>query len=326
MIALADPWALFLLPLPLLVHRFMPPRREQVPALRFPFFRRIVAAAGTEARAGAVVQARTRLQMVAAILCWILVALALARPEHLGAPVTIEKSARDMVLAIDISGSMDTRDFATPAGEKIQRHAAVRDVVRRFVERRKDDRMGLIVFGSRAYLQAPLTEDLATITELLDRTEVAMAGPHTALGDAIGLAIRTFESSDVPERVLILLSDGSDTASRMDPVNAAAIAAARGVTIYTIGVGDPAATGENKLDEATLRDIAARTGGQYFFAGDQQALEGIYARIDTLAPRVTDNRSWRPHESLAWLPMAMAALIALAVTSGLHLSARRRPA
>ncbi len=324
MISLGFPWALALLPLPLAVWLLVPPHRERTPALRFPFFHRIVDAAGVEPRRGAVVLARSRLQMAAAIAVWILLVLALAKPERVGDPVEMTRSARDVVLAIDISGSMDARDFQNPDGQRVQRLAAVRDVVGQFVERRRGDRMALIVFGSKAYVQAPLTEDLGTIVDLLARTEVGMAGPHTALGDAIGLAIRTFEASEIDQRLLILLSDGSDTASRMSPVNAAEIAADRKVEIYSIGVGDPEATGEDRVDLKSLQDIAARTGGQYFFAADQASLSGVYERIDQLAPRKVESVSYRPRQSLVWLPLAAAELIELAATAALYLGSRRK--
>ena len=231
-----------------------------------------------------------------------------------------------MALAIDISGSMDTKDFKAPDGALQQRFAAVREVVARFVEGRQGDRIALIVFGSKAYLQSPLTEDLAAISSLLDRTEVGMAGPHTALGDAIGLAIRTFEASEVEQRLLILLSDGADPASRMSPVNAAEIAADRGVEIHAIGVGDPQASGEDRVDLEALREIAGRSGGSYFFAADQDALTQVYARIDALAPRDVETLSWRPRRSLAWIPMAAALAVAMATTAVLHLASRRRAA
>ena len=324
MISLGLPWALPLLPLPLLVWWLAPPHRERVPALRFPFFRRIAETARAEPGPGAVVLARGRLQMAAAIAAWCLTVLAVAQPERVGEPVEITRSARDVVLAIDISGSMDARDFATPDGERKQRLAAVRDVVRGFVERRDGDRMALIVFGSKAYVQAPLTEDLGTIVDLLDRTEVGMAGPHTALGDAIGLATCTFDASDIEPRLLLLLSDGTDTASRMSPVNAAEIARDKGVAIFTVAVGDPQATGEERVDLATLKDVAARTGGQTFFAGDEAALDQVYQRIDELAPREVETLSWRPRQSLAHIPLAVAALIVAGAVAALHLGARPR--
>lgn len=329
MISLGLPWALLLLPLPLVVWWLVPAHRERVPALRFPFFRRIVESSGAEPGAGSVVLTRGRLQMAAAIAVWCLVVLALAEPERVGEPVEITRAARDVVLAIDISGSMDAKDFEGPDGEAKQRLAGVRDVVGAFVEGREGDRMALIVFGSKAYVQSPLTEDLGTITDLLARTEVGMAGPHTALGDAIGLAIRTFEASDIEQRLLILLSDGTDTASRMSPVNAAEIARQNDVEIFTIGVGNPDATGEDRVDLQTLQAIAERTDGAFFFAGDEAALEEVYGRIDELAPREVETVSWRPRQSLAWIPLALAALIGLGTVAFLQLRAgpgRSQPA
>jgi Ca-activated chloride channel family protein len=153
-----------------------------------------------------------------------------------------------------------------------------------------------------------------------------MAGPHTALGDAIGLAIRTFEASEIEQRLLILLTDGNDTASRMSPVNAAEIANGERAEIFTIGVGDPDASGEDRVDLATLRDIAARTGGEFFFAGDETALREVYARIDDLAPREVETLSYRPRQSLAWIPLALAALIGTSTVAFLVLGAGRRAA
>lgn len=323
MITLGLPFALALLPLPWLIWRFLPPVREKVTALRFPFFRRIVEAAGADPREGAVVLARSRVQMAAALAVWALVVVALAQPERVGQPVEMTRAARDVVLAIDISGSMDARDFPGEDGKPLQRLEAVRNVVKEFVTGRDGDRMALIVFGSKAYVQAPLTEDLTTILDLLDRTQVGMAGPHTALGDSIGLAIRTFEASEIEDRLMILLSDGSDTASRMSPVNAAEIAAGDGVEIFTIGVGDPEASGENRVDLVALQDIARRTGGAYFFAADESALTSVYDRVDAMAPRITETLSFRPRKSLAHWPMGLAVLIALGAVAALHLQTAR---
>ncbi|MEL6204765.1 MAG: VWA domain-containing protein [Pseudomonadota bacterium] len=323
MIQLGLPWALALLPLPFLIWRFAPPHRERMEALRVPFFRQIADATGVEARPGAVILSRSRLQMGAAILVWSLIVLALAQPQRIGAPIERVKAARDVVLAIDISGSMDARDFTSPDGQPQQRLAAVKEVVSEFIAGRTGDRMALIVFGTKAYVQAPLTEDLDTIRALLDRTQVGMAGPHTALGDAIGLAIRTFEASEIEQRLMILLSDGADTSSAMSPVNAAEIAASEGVAIFTIGVGDPEGSGDDRVDLAALQDIARRTVGAYFYASDEAALTEVYDRIDTLAPRETETLSYRPRRSLAHWPLGIAALIGLATVAALHLSTLR---
>lgn len=326
MISLAVPWALILLPLPWLVWRFAPPHREQVAATRIPFFRQLTQAAGLDARQGATVLRRGRLQMAGAIMVWALVVLALARPERLGEPIVIEKSARDIVLALDISGSMDERDFVLPDGQKQQRLAAVKEVLERFIAARDGDRMALIVFGTRAFVQAPFTEDLQSLSGFLDQTAVGMAGPNTAIGDAIGLAVRTFQASEVEERLLILLSDGADTSSRMTPVNAAAIAADNGVVIQTIGVGDPQGAGEDRVDLGVLEDIANRTGGQFFFASDSAALTQVYDQLDAMTPRSVEQTSFRPTRNLSWMAAGAAVLVGLATLAALTLSSRQRGA
>ncbi|MEM6634709.1 MAG: VWA domain-containing protein [Pseudomonadota bacterium] len=318
MISLSAPWILLALPLPWLVWRFVPPYRETVAAFRIPFFRQIARATDQDPREGSAILARSRLQMIAAIVSWTCLVVAIAGPERVGAPIEITKSARDMVLAIDISGSMDEVDFLTAEGQRMQRLAAVQEVVTDFVAEREGDRVALIVFGTQAYLQAPLTEDLETIAELIAQTSVGMAGPHTAIGDAIGLSIRTFEASEIEERLLILLSDGADTGSLMSPINAAEIARQEGVEIYTIAVGDPEGEGENRVDTATLAEIARRSGGQSFFAGDVDALNGVYKRIDVLKPRDVETLSYRPRRSLAYVPLALAALIGTLTVLLLH--------
>lgn len=323
MISFAFPWAFLAVPLPWLIWHFLPAHKETVPAIRFPFFRQVIAQAQLTPAKGAVVMRRSWFQVAVASLVWVMLVLAVSQPERLGAPIETSKSARDLILAIDISGSMDTRDFTDASAENVQRLAGVRDVVRAFVEGRDGDRMALIVFGSKAYLQSPLTEDTGTIVELLDQTEVGMAGPHTAIGDAIGLSIRTFEASDIEQRLLILLSDGADTASRMSPLNAAEIAAGAGVEIFTIAVGDPDATGENRVDVTALKDIAQRTSGSYFFAADQAALDQIYASIDELAPRLTETQSFRPRQTLHHIPLIVALLIGIGSVTRLHFSSRR---
>lgn len=327
MLSLAFPWALLLLPAPWLVWRFAPPHRDRVPAIRIPFFRLLTEATGAEPRPGAVVLARKRLQMVVAILVWALLVLALARPERLGDPVVIETAARDVVLALDISGSMDERDFIGADGQRMQRLEAVKGVLREFIAGRDGDRMALIVFGTRAFVQAPFTEDLQSLNGFLDQTVVGMAGPNTALGDAIGLGIRTFEASDVDQRLMILLSDGADTSSRMTPVNAAAMATDRGVVIYTIGVGDPEASGEDRVDLGALEDIAGRTRGQFFYAGDETALEQVYAKIDEQNPREVETTSYRPTTGLAHVPLGVGLVLALLTIAWLHFTgaSRHRP-
>ncbi|GAA5315435.1 MAG: VWA domain-containing protein [Candidatus Pelagadaptatus aseana] len=321
-------WVLLLLPLPWIVHRYLPPHREKVRALRFPFFKQLAAASGSTPRKGAVVLQHGRVEILLASVIWVLLLLALAQPERLGEPIETTKAARDVILAIDISGSMDETDFLDSNNQRIQRLAAVKDVVGEFIEQRDGDRVALIVFGSKAFIQSPFTEDLATVRELLEGTEVGMAGPHTVIGDAIGLSIRTFEASEVEQRLLILLSDGADTDSRMTPLNAANIAADRGVEIFTVAVGDPDddSQSENQVDIPTLKEIAARANGEFFFAGDQEALETIYARIDELTPRKVEVLSYQRRENLAYIPLMMATLLVVTFVFRRYFLLRRRMA
>ena len=233
----------------------------------------------------------------------------LAKPEWVGEPIVRTEAARDVMLAIDLSGSMDYRDFPDGVGNNVSRFEAVQRVVDRFVAERESDRVGLIVFGTKAYLQLPFTRDLKTASALVDLMEVGMAGPQTALGDSIGLAIRSFESSEVDDRVLILLTDGNDTASKMTPVNAADIAQLNGVEIYTIGIGDTEATGEDRVDFEVLTRIAERTGGQFFNADDETTLDQVYRRIDEAAAADVRSESWRPRESLVHWPAGIATVL-----------------
>jgi len=262
--------------------------------------------------------------MSVAILCWCLTVTGLARPEILGEPVVIEKAARDLVLAVDISGSMDARDLQDEDGNPVQRLDAVKAVINDFIAARDGDRIALIVFGSNAYLQTPFTEDLDGAAELMAQTEVGMAGPHTAMGDAIGLALRTFETSEVEQKLLVLLSDGADTNSQMSPLNATEIAASAGVRIYTIGVGDPGAGGDNRVDLDTLQAIAARADGGFFVADDTEGLREIYDEIDRLNPRLVDTTTFQPKETIAHFAFAAALSLGLALMIGLVLSTGRR--
>jgi Ca-activated chloride channel family protein len=328
MLEFAHPWALLLTPLPLLVWWLAPPQRERVSAMRVPFFEQIAAAAGSEARVGAVVMRRRWLQMAVAILVWLLLVTAIAKPEWVGEPIVRTEAARDIMLALDLSGSMDYVDFPDEEGADVSRFAAVQRVVEGFVAERESDRIGLIVFGTKAYLQLPFTRDLETAGALVDLMEVGMAGPKTALGDSIGLAINSFENSEVDDRLLILLTDGNDTASKMTPINAADIAKLNGVEIYTIGIGSTEATGEDRVDFDMLAAIAARTGGEFFNAENEAALDAVYRRIDETAAADVRTQSWRPRESLLHWPAGLAVILALlayaALLSGSRLRGARR--
>lgn len=322
MIAFAYPWLYALLPLPLLVWWRLPAYRETSASVRLPFFGEVASAAGLEPAAGAHVPRRNMVQHLLAPLAWALVVTALARPQFLEPPIYKSEPVRDLLLALDLSQSMDTRDFKDPAGAIESRVQAVRQVVSQFVAHRPGDRIGLIVFGDAPYPLAPFTLDHALVRTLIDDMVPGMAGASTSLGDAIGLGIKMFDNSQAAEKVLVLLTDGNDTASRMPPAQAADIARARGVVVHTVGIGDPAATGEQKLDLPALQHIAATTGGRYFFGADQSALASIYATLDRVTPHKEKTLSWRPRRELFMWPLGAAVLLVLAYQVAMAVYAR----
>ena len=324
MLEFAYPWAFLLLPAPLLAHWLLPPHRQRVSALRVPFFQDLIRAADTEARSGAVVLSRRLFQVTVMLLIWCCLVIGMAKPEWVGEPINRTEAARDVMLAIDLSGSMDYADFPDEEGRNVRRLTAVQRVVDRFIAERETDRIGLIVFGNRAYLQLPFTRDVTTARALVELMDVGMAGPKTAIGDAIGLSIRSFESSEVEQRLLILLTDGNDTASKMTPINAAEIARLNGVEIHAIGVGDSEAQGEDRVDFATLMTIADRTGGQFFKAEDEASLVEVYKRIDAMTPGEVYTQTWRPRESLVHWPAGAALLLGLFGYALLLVGSRRR--
>jgi len=313
------PWMFILLPLPLLMRWVLPVYRESRQAVRAPFFDDLVALTGQKPGAGAVVPKKPLVQQIFLVLVWILALLALSRPQWIEDPITKTVPTRDLLLAVDLSGSMETEDFTDPGGNQVDRLTAVKQVLDDFLTRRKGDRVGLIFFGSAAFVQAPFTEDLNVCRDLLDEAQTRMAGPQTMLGDTIGLAITIFDRSEVKDRVLILLTDGNDTESHVPPDKAAEIARDKGITIHTVAVGDPQAAGEQKLDEETLRTISSVTGGGYFFAGDRTELENIYRRLDELDTRKIDTISHRPKRDLFHLPLGALIVMSMLYHIGMAL-------
>lgn len=302
-------WVLLVLPLPLVIYWLLPTYKEDRDSVRFTFFNAILRATGLKASPGAVVPRSNSLQKILAPVCWCLIVVALARPQFVEPPISKIKPARDLMLALDLSQSMETPDFRTPRGNRERRVDAVKQVVSSFIEKRIGDRVGLIVFGTSAYPLAPFTLDHKTCLEMLTQTESGMAGPQTVIGDAIGLAIKEFEASDAKQRVLILLTDGNDTGSRMPPDKAANIAKDRGILIHVVGIGDPRATGEDKVDYAALQRIADVTRGQLFHGENQQDLQKAYETLDQITPQNHKVLSYRPKRPLFMYPLAAATLI-----------------
>jgi Ca-activated chloride channel homolog len=311
MFQLEYPWLLLVLPLPLLVWWLLPPYGERTRAIRVPFFDELARVTGQTPSRGAVILRSNWLRRILAPLCWALAVLALAGPQWLEPPVERTESARDLLLAIDLSGSMATQDFVD-AGHRTDRLTAVKGVVDDFIQRRKTDRLGLIVFGTNAFPQAPLTLDHVAVRELLDELRVGMAGPQTALGDAIGMAVKMTEHSQQRDRVLILLTDGNDTASRLPAEKAAAIARDHHIVIDTIGIGDPNATGEDRVDLEALKRIAKITGGHSYRGENRKQLMDIYALLDRMTPGKVKHSVYRPKVKLYYYPLGAALLLMLA--------------
>ncbi len=312
MFQLEYPWLLLALPLPLLVWWLLPPYGERTRAIRVPFFEDVARVTGQTPSRGAVILQSNWLRRILAPLCWVLVVLSMCGPQRLEPPIERTESARDLLLAIDLSGSMATPDFVSPQGQRIDRLTAVKSVVDDFIQRRKTDRIGLIVFGTNAFPQTSLTLDHAAVRELLGDLRVGMAGPQTAIGDAIGMAVKMTEHSKQRDRVLILLTDGNDTASRLPAEKAAAIAKANRIVIHTIGIGDPNATGENRVDLDALKRLAQATGGQSYRGENREQLAGIYALLDRMTPGKVKHSVYRPKMKLYYVPLGVALSLMLA--------------
>ncbi len=258
-----------------------------------------------------------------ALLVWVLLILASSRPKWMGEPIQQAISGRDLLMAVDLSGSMQVKDFVVEQ-RQVDRLSATKQIAGQFIHRRVGDRIGLILFGDQAYLQTPLTFDRKTVITLLNEAVIGLAGEKTAIGDAIGLAVKRLRKNDTNQRVLILLTDGANTAGSVSPLKAAELAASEGLKIYTIGIGADEMIVRNffgaqrvnpsrDLDEKTLTSIAELTGGRYFRARDTSALATIYALLDTLEPVEKDKQYFRPQKELYPWPLAIAIGIVLVI-------------
>lgn len=320
MIELAWPWVFLLLPLPWFARRFLATAQaDRQAALRTPFLEELEQLPAT--RQSAAFDPRP---LWLAALAWFLLIFASARPQWLGEPIEQAVSGRDLMMAVDLSGSMGISDFMLE-GQQVDRLSATKAVAGQFIERRVGDRIGLILFGDQAYLQAPLSFDRQTVRTLLDESVIGLAGEKTAIGDAIGLAVKRLRENPADQRVLILLSDGANTAGEVKPLQAADLAAREGLKIYTIGVGAEEMlvrdffgtrriNPSEDLDEDTMKAIADKTGGRYFRARDTQELTEIYGLLDQLEPVEKDKRYYRPHTELYPWPLAGALLLAFGLS------------
>jgi Ca-activated chloride channel family protein len=321
------PLIFLLLPLPLLFYWLLPNHLGSEAALRVPQIDQWLAAG--EGNNGSRV-AGNIIKALLLVIIWCLLVSAAARPMWRGEPVPQPASGRDLMLAVDISGSMKQKDMVLN-NKAVNRLQAVKSVISKFVERRSGDRMGLILFGTNAYLHVPLTFDKQTLITLLDEAQIGFAGERTAIGDGIGMAVKRLKSSQSNSRVLILLTDGSNTAGSLTPEQATNLATKVKLKVYSIGIGAeemmvPGLFGSRRvnpsrdMDESELKQIAAATGGRYFRAANTQDLEAIYALLDKLEPVEHEAKTIRPQKSLAYLLLANALGISflLALASGFN--------
>ena len=304
------------LPLPWLVTLLLPGDESKTSALKVPYFSQWH---NIQQNVRSVYHNK-RKSSVLLYLAWALLITASAKPMWIGDPVSLPLTGRDLMMAIDLSGSMENPDFLLN-GEKVDRLTVVKNVAGDFIARRQGDRIGLILFGRRAYVQTPLTFDLKTVEYMLKEAEIGLAGKETAIGDGIGLAVKRLRDKPEQSRVLILLTDGANTAGEIEPLKAAELAKELGLKIYTIGVGADSMEVQSffgrsrinpsaDLDEGTLTKIAAETGGAYFRAKDTKGLEDIYKKLDELEPALQEAETLRPQKSLFFWPLLAGLLIA----------------
>ncbi len=333
------PWLLLLLPMPWFIWRFSKPVDRPQAVAHIPFASDWNEASVDTSRFGS-----GRVHLFVLSLIWLLLLLAAARPEWHGDAVELPISGRDLVLAVDISGSMRVKDFSFNE-QHVDRLTATKAVADAFIQRREGDRIGLILFGTKAYVQTPLTFDRQTVRILLNESVIGLAGKSTAIGDTIGLTVKRLQQSAAPtvkpstdnelalseqadkqtaqlERVLILLTDGVNTAGDITPQQGADLAVKAGLKIYTIGIGADKMTVDSffgsrqvnpsaELDEKGLTEIAEQTGGRYFRARDTRELNGIYEMIDQLEPVERDHDMFRPLHALFMWPLTASLLLAM---------------
>lgn len=313
-------WMFLFFPLPWVMRLLLPASETSSAALKVPNFNQWLSV--QKSYGSSFVFKRKSVWLL--YFAWLCCIAGAAKPMWIGDPVSLPVSGRDLMLAIDLSGSMENPDFLLN-GEKVDRLTVVKKVAGDFIDRREGDRIGLILFGKRAYVQTPLTFDRKTVKFMLRESEIGLAGKETAIGDGIGLAAKRLQERPEDSRILILLTDGANTAGEIEPIKAAELAKEIGLKIYTIGVGadsmeiqsffgsrmvNPSAD----LDEATLTKIASLTGGAYFRAKDTKGLEKIYEQLDVLEPAIQETETLRPQMALYYWPLGLAVLVLLLYT------------
>lgn len=302
-------WVFWLLPLPLLIYFVWPALRLKSSSLSLPNFKKVEKYTGEKPRRSALIPKRNILQWLGLSLVWILTIGALSSPQLVEEPRLKIKTSRNFLIVADISFSMAETDWEID-GKRVRRWDAVKNVMHDFIVKREGDRMGLIFFGSSAYVQAPFTTDLKTVDQLLDEADVGMAGQLTHIGKAIVKGIDMFEQDTIKTKVMLVLTDGVDARTEILPLDAADLAKNDSIKVYTIGIGDPKGRGSD-LDEKTLEEIADLTGASYFRAIDADRLNEIYEELDALEPIEYEEEEYQPVTLLYFYPLGAALGIAI---------------
>ncbi len=306
------PWFLLALPIPFIINRFSKPK-SNVPTLNIPSF------AENPLLRNKTKQLHAKLSLWL-WLFWACLCLAIAHPKWLGEPISLPNEGRDIMLAVDLSGSMKEADMAYQ-GRYVDRLSMVKAVLKGFIEQRQGDRLGLILFADTAYLQTPLTRDLNTVSQMLEEAQIGLVGNATAIGDALGLSVKRFSQKKDSNRILVLLTDGQNTAGNLEPKEALLLAREEGIKVYTVGVAGDGRSNNfglfgmsqfssgSSLDETLLKDIAEQTKGLYFKAKDVAGLQQVYQELDKLEPISSDVQTFRPQTALFYYPLSIALLI-----------------
>jgi len=316
------PWVFVLVVLPVVINRLLLYYISKRSALRISFKEDIDAVNGTQSKVSGISRA-SRFQKIFSWLVFMLIVIALAKPMYIAEPLSQEISQREVLVSVDLSGSMATKDFKDRNGTLINRLDAVKMVLGDFFKQREGEKIGLILFGNAAFVQAPFTQDLNALEHLLSELKVGMAGPQTAIGDSIGLAVKMFQDSNVTDRMLIVMSDGDDTGSKVPPLIAAKLAAEHEVNIFTIAMGDPKNAGEHPIDTETLKEIAKTTGGKFYYAWNSEELADIYVQIDKLKPKEVEEITHRPKFDLFRYPLMLTLFMLLGYGAMLYLQSRK---
>ncbi|MXV53245.1 VWA domain-containing protein [Pedobacter sp. HMF7647] len=307
---IAYKWVIYLLPLPLLFFILLPPLRKRRSALLAPFFWRAADVSGRRPKRRAWITRKNLLAWIVLSAVWVCLLAAASSPRYVGKPGKKTKTVRSFLIATDISYSMATTDWIVD-GRRTTRWNAVKSIMKSFVRDRKSDQVGLVMFGTNAYLQSPFTTDLETVSWLMDQTEVGMAGQMTSIGDAIAYGIKVFKEDTIKQKVMLLLTDGIDAGNDILPLDAAQAARRDSITIYTLGIGQARGSGGYDLDEKTLKNIASATGGIYFNAMNEGQLKRVYTTLDKLQPIKYDEDTYKPVVLLYMYPLAAAIGLAL---------------